>query len=85
MSKGEAGLAFSLLLEGLAFVLLLELDFRAPSCCFIYGNKRASLSTLMVATQQVWKNHDMGALDKERLTVILDLQKAMVVSYDKLL
>jgi hypothetical protein len=33
----------------------------------------------------VWKNHDMGALDKERLMVVLDLQKAMVASYAKLL
>jgi hypothetical protein len=30
-TKGEAGLAF--------FVLL-DLGFKAPSCCFIYGNKR---------------------------------------------
>jgi hypothetical protein len=39
----------------------------------------------MVATQQVWKNHDMGDLDKERLTVVLDMQKVVVASYDKLL
>jgi hypothetical protein len=39
----------------------------------------------MVATQQVWENHDMGALDKERLTVVLDMQKVVVASYDKLL
>jgi hypothetical protein len=37
----------------------------------------------MVATQQVWENHDMGALDKERLTVVLDLQKLVVTSYAK--
>jgi hypothetical protein len=39
----------------------------------------------MVATQQVLENHDMGALDKERLTVLLDLQKVVVASYVKLL
>jgi hypothetical protein len=39
----------------------------------------------MVATQQLWKNHDMGTLDTERLTVVLDLQKAVVASYTKLL
>jgi hypothetical protein len=39
----------------------------------------------MVATQQVWENHDMGALVKERLTMVLDLQKAVVASYAKLL
>jgi hypothetical protein len=39
----------------------------------------------MVATQQVWENYDMGALDKERLIVVLDLQKAEVASYAKLL
>jgi hypothetical protein len=39
----------------------------------------------MVATQQVWGDHDMGALDKERLTVVLDLQKDVVESYAKLL
>jgi hypothetical protein len=39
----------------------------------------------MVATHQVWENHDMGALDKERLIVVLDLQKAVVASYAKLL
>jgi hypothetical protein len=43
------------------------------------------LRRLMVATQQVWGNHDMGALDKERLTVVLDMQKAVVASYAKLL
>jgi hypothetical protein len=39
----------------------------------------------MVATQQVWENHDMGALDKERLAVVLDLQKVVLASYTKLL
>jgi hypothetical protein len=39
----------------------------------------------MVATQQVWENHDMGALVKERLTVVLDLRKAVDASYAKLL
>jgi hypothetical protein len=39
----------------------------------------------MVATQQVWENDDMGALDKEKLIVVLDLQKAEVASYAKLL
>jgi hypothetical protein len=39
----------------------------------------------MVATQQVCENDDMGALDKERLIVVLDLQKAEVASYAKLL
>jgi hypothetical protein len=39
----------------------------------------------MVATQQLWENHDMGTLDKKRLTVVLDLQKAVVASYTKLL
>jgi hypothetical protein len=39
----------------------------------------------MVATHQVWENHDMGALYKERLTVVLDLQKTVVASYAKLL
>jgi hypothetical protein len=46
MTKEEAGLAF---------FLLLDLDFRTPSCCLIYGNKKARLSRLMVATEQVWK------------------------------
>jgi hypothetical protein len=31
------------------------------------------------------ENHDMGALVKERLTVVLDLQKAVVASYAKVL
>jgi hypothetical protein len=39
----------------------------------------------MVATQQVWENNNMGALVKERLTMVLDLQKVVVASYDKLL
>jgi hypothetical protein len=39
----------------------------------------------MVATRQVCENHDMGTLVKERLTVVLDLQKAVVASYAKLL
>jgi hypothetical protein len=39
----------------------------------------------MVATLQVWENHHMGALDKEMLTLVLDLQKAVVASYAKLL
>jgi hypothetical protein len=39
----------------------------------------------MVATQKVWGSYDMEALDKERLTVVLDLQKAVVASYAKLL
>jgi hypothetical protein len=39
----------------------------------------------MVATQQVGGKDDMGALDKERLMVVLDLQKAVVASYAKLL
>jgi hypothetical protein len=39
----------------------------------------------MVATQQVWENHDMGALVKERLIVVFDMQKAVVASYEKLL
>jgi hypothetical protein len=47
--------------------------------------QKASLSRLMVPTQQVWENHDTGALDKERLTVVLELQKAVVASYAKLL
>jgi hypothetical protein len=38
----------------------------------------------MIATQQVWEKHDMGALDKERLIVVLDLQKVVVASYAKL-
>jgi hypothetical protein len=29
----------------------------------------------MVATQQVWENNDMGALVKERLTVVLTCRK----------
>jgi hypothetical protein len=37
----------------------------------------------MVATQQVWENHDMGDLFKERLTVVLVLQKVVVASYAK--
>jgi hypothetical protein len=36
----------------------------------ILWQQRASLSRLMVATQQVWESNDMGALDKERLTVV---------------
>jgi hypothetical protein len=43
------------------------------------------MSRLMVATQHVWGNHDMGALDKEKPTMILDLRKAVVASYAKLL
>jgi hypothetical protein len=39
----------------------------------------------MVATQQVWENNNMVALVKERLTMVLDLQKVVVASYDKLL
>jgi hypothetical protein len=39
----------------------------------------------MMATQQVWKNYAMGALVKGRLTGVLDLQKAVVASYAKLL
>jgi hypothetical protein len=39
----------------------------------------------MLATQEVWENHDMCALNKERLIVVLDLQKAVVASYAKLL
>jgi hypothetical protein len=39
----------------------------------------------MVDTHQVWENHDMWALDKKRLTMVLDLQKAVVASYAKLL
>jgi hypothetical protein len=38
----------------------------------------------MVATQQGGGNHDMGALDKEA-SLLVDLQKAVVVSYAKLL
>jgi hypothetical protein len=45
---------------------------------------KASLSRLMVATQQGGGNHDMGALDKEA-SLLVDLQKAVVVSYAKLL
>jgi hypothetical protein len=41
----------------------------------------------MVATQQVWENHDMGALGKERLTVVLTCRKRwlhpMPSSYDE--
>jgi hypothetical protein len=37
----------------------------------------------MIATEQVWENIDLGALVKEMLTVVLDLQKAMVASYSK--
>jgi hypothetical protein len=39
----------------------------------------------MVAIQQVWEIFNMGALDKERPTVVLDLYKAVVASYAKLL
>jgi hypothetical protein len=31
------------------------------------------------------ENHDMGALVKEKLTVVLDMQKAVLASYAKLL
>jgi hypothetical protein len=54
----------------LALFFLLELVIGAPSCCYIYGNKKASLSRLMVTTQQVGEQDDMEALDKERLTVV---------------
>jgi hypothetical protein len=37
----------------------------------------------MIATQQVWENNDIRALDKERMIVVLDLQKAVVESYTK--
>jgi hypothetical protein len=47
--------------------------------------QKASLSRLIVATQQVWENHDFGVLVKERLIVVLHLQKAVVASYAKLL
>jgi hypothetical protein len=40
--------------------------------------RKANLSRLM-------ENHDIGALVKERLTVVLDLQKAVLASYAKLL
>jgi hypothetical protein len=39
---------------------------------FHLWQRKPRLSRLMVATQQVQKNHDIGALDKERLTVVLD-------------
>jgi hypothetical protein len=39
--------------------LLLKLDILAPTCWIIYGNERASLSRLMVATQQVGEKHEM--------------------------
>jgi hypothetical protein len=41
--------------------------------------RRASLSRLVVATQQVWENHDMGALGKEGW-LWFDLKKAVVAS-----
>jgi hypothetical protein len=52
MTRGEACLAF---------LFMLKLAVGAPSYCFIYGNEMASLSRLMVATQQVWENNYMGA------------------------
>jgi hypothetical protein len=39
----------------------------------------------MIATQQVGEKMTWGLLDKERLTVVFDLQKAMGASYAKLL
>jgi hypothetical protein len=46
---------------------------------------KGKLEWIMAATKQVWENHDMGALDKERLTMVLDLHEVVFASYAKLL
>jgi hypothetical protein len=68
----------------LAFLFLLELAVGAPSCCFINGNERQAWVDLWLLLSRGGGNHDMGALEKEA-SLLVDLQKAVVVSYAKLL
>jgi hypothetical protein len=71
---GEVGLVF-------IFWLLLVLLVGLP--CFVRPKATigASLSRLMVATQQVGEIYDMKAINKDGLTLGFDLQKAVVISY----
>jgi hypothetical protein len=41
----------------------------------------ASLSRLMVSTQQMGGKYDMRAINKEGLTLVFDLQKIVVITY----
>jgi hypothetical protein len=68
-----------------SFLPLDRTGLQGPILLFHLWQRKASFNGLMVATQQVWENHDMGALDKERMTMVLDLQKVVVASYSKLL
>jgi hypothetical protein len=68
-----------------SFLPLDRTGLQGPILLFHLWQRKASFIGLMVATQQVCENHDMGALDKERMTMVLDLQKAVVASYSKLL
>jgi hypothetical protein len=52
------------------FLPLAQTGLRDSILLHYLWQRRASLSRLIVATQQVWENHDMGALDKERLTIV---------------
>jgi hypothetical protein len=67
-----------------SFPLLARTGLQGSILLLHLWQRKASLSRLMVATQQVGEINDMGALDKERLTWF-DLQKMVVASYAKLL
>jgi hypothetical protein len=66
----------------LASFFLLELNVGDPSLLHHLWQRRARLSRLMVATEQVWENNEMG-LRQGKGDYDLDLQKAVVASYAK--
>jgi hypothetical protein len=68
----------------LAFFLLLELAIRAPSCCFIYGNKRQAGVDLWLLLSKWGKKMTWGLWIRKGWRWI-DLQKVVVASYAKLL
>jgi hypothetical protein len=71
---GEAGLVF-------IFWLLLVLLVGLPRFVQPKATIEASLSRLMLATQQVGGKYDMKATNKDGLTLGFDLQKAVVIPY----
>jgi hypothetical protein len=71
---GEACLVF-------IFWLLLVLLVGLPHFVRPKATIEASLSRLMVATQQVGEKYDMKVINKDGLTLGFDLQKAVVIPY----